>query len=279
MTDDIAKKFPPTVIEPTDSASALNLRELWQYRELFYLLVVRDLKVRYKQTLLGVLWAVLQPASTALIFTIIFSRIARYETAEIPYWLFALSGFTVWTFISSSVNFASNSLVHHKELVTKIFFPRIIVPASAVGAYFIDLLLTLLILFGGMAFYGTPVTWKLIFVPLFLIFLLVLTVSMSVLLAALNVRFRDVKFVIPFLLQVWLFISPVFYPTNWIPEKWQIVFALNPVSGCLDGFRHVLFGTNLDATKLIISVAVTIVLFFASIFVFRKMEDDFADLL
>lgn len=279
MTDEIIKKFPPTIIEPSTSASNLNLRELWQYRELFYLLVLRDLKVRYKQTLLGVVWAILQPASTAFIFTIVFSRIAKYETGDIPYWLFALSGFTFWTFISSSVNFASNSLVHHKELVTKIFFPRIIVPVSAVGAYFIDLLLTLLILFGGMAIYGAPVTWKIIFVPLFLIFLLILTVSMSVLLAALNVRFRDVKFVIPFLLQVWLFISPVFYPTNWIPEKWQLVFALNPVSGCLDGFRHVLFGTDLDSTKLIISVAVTIVLFLASIFIFRKMEDDFADLL
>lgn len=279
MTDEIIKKFPPTVIKPSESASNFNLRELWQYRELFYLLVWRDLKVRYKQTLLGVIWAILQPASTAFIFTIVFSRIAKYETGDVPYWLFALSGFTFWIFISSSVTFASNSLVHHKELVTKIFFPRMIVPASAVGAYFIDLLLTLLILFGGMAIYGTPVTWKIIFVPLFLLFLLVLTISMSLLLAALNVRFRDVKFIIPFLLQVWLFISPVFYPTNWIPEKWQFVFALNPVSGCLDGFRHILFGTDLDVTKFIISIFVTIVLFLVSIYIFRKMEDDFADLL
>lgn len=279
MTDEIIKKFPPTVIAPATSAGSLNLRELWQYRELFYLLVLRDLKVRYKQTLLGVFWAILQPASTAFIFTLVFSRISKPEDTGIPYWLFALSGFTFWTFISSSVTFASNSLVHHKELVTKIFFPRVIVPASAVGAYFIDLLLTLLILFGGMAIYGAAITWKIIFVPLFLIFLLVLTISMSLLLAALNVRFRDVKFIIPFLLQVWLFISPVFYPTTWIPEKWQFVFALNPVSGCLDGFRHILFGTNLDWIKLSISVAVTIVLFLVSVYIFRKMEDDFADLL
>lgn len=279
MTDEIIKKFPPTVIKPASSPTDLNLRELWQYRELFYLLVWRDLKVRYKQTVLGIVWAVLQPALTAFIFTIVFSRIARYETGDIPYWLFALSGFTFWTFISSSVTFASNSLVHHKELVTKIFFPRVIVPASAVGAYFIDLLLTLLILFGGMAVYGTQVTWKIIFVPVFLIFLLVLTVSMSLLLAALNVRFRDVKFIIPFLLQVWLFISPVFYPSDWIPDKWRYVFALNPVSGCLDGFRHILFGTKLDSTNLIISVTVTLILFLVSIYIFRKMEDDFADLL
>ena len=266
-------------IKPGNWLASLDLREIWQYRELFYLLVWRDLKVRYKQTLLGVIWAVLQPASTALIFTIVFSRIAKFETGEVPYWLFVLSGFTFWTFISSSLTFASNSLVHHKELVTKIFFPRIILPAAAVGAYFIDLLLTLLILFGGMAIYGTAVSWKIVFVPLFLFFLLVLTISASLLLAALNVRFRDVKFIIPFFLQVWLFISPVFYSSEWIPERWRYLFALNPVSGCLDGFRHVLFGTKLDNVSLLISISVTIVLFVTAIFVFRRMEDDFADLL
>ncbi len=266
-------------IKPSNSWATFDLKEIWQYRELFYLLVWRDLKVRYKQTLLGVIWAILQPASTALIFTIVFSRIARFETGEVPYWLFVLSGFTFWTFISSSLTFASNSLVHHKELVTKIFFPRIILPAAAVGAYFIDLLLTLLILFGGMVIYGTAVSWKIVFVPVFLFFLLMLTISASLLLAALNVRFRDVKFIIPFFLQVWLFISPVFYSSEWIPERWRYFFALNPVSGCLDGFRHVLFGTKLDSTSLLISISVTIVLFITAIFVFRRMEDDFADLL
>lgn len=267
------------IIKPGGSWAALDIRELWRYRELFYLLVWRDLKVRYKQTLLGVLWAVLQPALTAFIFTIIFSRVARFETTDIPYWLFALSGFTFWTFTNSSVNFASNSLVHHKELVTKIFFPRIIVPTSAVGAYFVDLLLTMLVLFGGMIYYGAAVGWKIALVPVFMLFLLIITVSVSVFLAALNVRFRDVKFVVPFFLQVWLFISPVFYPSDWIPEKWRYVFALNPLSGCLDGFRHILFGTELDVISLTISVSVAIVFVFVALAVFRGMEDDFADLL
>ncbi len=266
-------------IKPAESWSNLDLREIWHYRELFYLLVWRDLKVRYKQTLLGVLWAVLQPALTAFIFTIVFSRIAKFETTEIPYWLFALSGFTFWTFTNSSVNFASGSLVHHKELVTKIFFPRIIVPSSAVGAYFIDLLLTMLVLFGGMVFYGAAVSWKILLVPVFMLFLLVITISISLLLAALNVRFRDVKFIVPFFLQVWLFVSPVFYPSTWVPEKWRYVFALNPLTGCLDGFRHILFGTELDVISLIISSSVAILLFVAAIVVFRRMEDDFADLL
>ena len=266
-------------IKPSDSWAKIDLREIWRYRELFYLLAWRDLKVRYKQTLLGVVWAVLQPALTAFIFTIVFSRVAKFEMTEVPYWLFALSGFTFWTFTNSSVNFASNSLVHHKELVTKIYFPRIIVPSSAVGAYFIDLLLTMLVLFGGMIFYGAAVNLKMLLVPLFLLFLVIITVSVSLLLAALNVRFRDIKFIVPFFLQVWLFISPVFYPSNWIPEKWRYVFALNPLTGCLDGFRHILFGTPLNSISLIISISVATILFFAAITVFRRMEDDFADLL
>lgn len=266
-------------IQPSGRLAAFDLRELWRYRELFYLLVWRDLKVRYKQTLLGVLWAVLQPASTAIIFTIVLSRVAQFESAEIPYWLFALSGFTFWTFISSSVTFASNSLVHHKELVTKIYFPRVIVPVAAVGAYFIDLLLTLVILFGAAIAYGVMPTLQWLWIPLFLLFLLILTVSTSVLLAALNVRFRDVKFIIPFFLQVWLFISPIFYPSEWIGEKLRYLFALNPVTGCINGFRHVVFGTPLDMMSLIISIAVTVTLVFAAVYIFRLMEDDFADLL
>lgn len=266
-------------IKPSSWLSSLDLSELWHYRELFYLLVWRDLKVRYKQTILGVFWAVLQPALTALIFTIIFSRVAKFETGDVPYWLFVLSGFTFWTFVSSSVTLSANAFVHHTQLVTKVYFPRMILPASSVGAYFIDLLLTLLILFGAMIFAGTSITWKIIFVPLFLVYLLTLTISASLLLSALNVRFRDVKFIIPFFLQVWLFISPVFYSSDWVPERLHYVFALNPVTGCLDGFRHILFGTKLDFTSLIISISVTIILFFTAILVFRRMEDDFADLL
>lgn len=266
-------------IKPKGNWSAFDLREVWHYRELFYLLVWRDLKVRYKQTLLGIFWAVLQPALTAAIFTIVFSRVARFEMTDIPYWIFALSGFTFWTFTNSSVNFASNSLVHHKELVTKIYFPRMIVPVSAVGAYFIDLLLTLLVLFGGMVYYGAAPTWKILLVPVFLLFLLTITVSFSLLLAAINVRFRDVKFIVPFFLQVWLFVSPVFYPTAWVPVEWRYVFALNPLTGCLDGFRHILFGTEVDPVSLLISAAVAVILLIAGVIVFRRMEDDFADML
>ena len=268
-----------TYIRRRNSGVFPRIVELYEYRELFFQLVWRDLKVRYKQTVLGVAWAVLQPALTAAIFTIIFSRVAGFEMKEVPYWLFALSGFTFWSFANSSVNFASNSLVQHKELVTKIYFPRIIVPVSSVGGYFVDLLLTMTVLFGGMIYYGVEPTWKLLLTPLFILFLLIIVTSLSLILSALNVRFRDIKFVLPFLLQIWLFVSPVFYSLEWVPGKWQYVFAVNPMTGCLAGFRHILFGTALDMTGFMISVSVTVLLFFASLSIFSSLENDFADVL
>jgi len=266
-------------IRPKSAGVIAGLKELSEYRELFYQLVWRDLKVRYKQTFLGVLWAVIQPALTAFIFTIIFSRVGGFELREVPYWLFALSGFTFWTFANSSVNFASNSLVHHKELVTKIYFPRLIVPLSSVGAYFVDLLLTLIVLFGGLVYFGAALTLKLLLIPVFLLFLIAIVVAISLFLSALNVRFRDVKFVVPFFLQVWLFLSPVFYSSDWVPEKWQYIFAVNPLTGCLNGFRHILFGTDLNPISFAISCSVAVFMLFASVAFFKRMENDFADIL
>lgn len=266
-------------ITPGSPWFKLNFRELWQFREVFYLLVWRDLKVRYKQTFLGVLWAILQPLIATIIFTIIFTKVARFETGEIPYSLFALSGFTFWMFINTAVMQAANSLVYHEQLVTKIYFPRMIVPASFIGASFLDLLLSLVILFAGVVYFEIAPTWKLVFVPFFLILALLIAVSVSLLLSSFNVRFRDVKFILPFFLQVWMFVSPVFYPSSWIPDRLRPVFALNPVTGLLDGFRHILFGTELDWTNFGISLGVTVILLFISLFVFRKLEDDFADLL
>lgn len=266
-------------IKPRGSWLSIDFSELLRFREVFYLLVWRDLKVRYKQTLLGVGWALLQPLIATAIFSIIFLRFARFETGEVPYALFALSGFTVWTFISTAVSQGSSSLIYHTHLVTKIYFPRMIVPAAPVGAAFIDLLLTVVILFAAAAVFGTGFTWKILFLPLLIVLALVIALSMTLLLAALNVRFRDVKFVVPFLLQVWMFASPVFYPSEWLPERIRPVFALNPVSGCLDGFRHVLFGTPMIWSTFAISMAVTLGLVFVSVVVFRGLEDDFADMI
>ncbi len=266
-------------IKPEESWLRIDLKELWQYREVFYLLVWRDLKVRYKQTLLGVLWVILQPVIATLILTVIFTKFGGIETGGTPYVLFAFSGFVIWMYVNTSVSQASNSLVYHEQLVTKIYFPRMFVPASSVGSGLPDLFLTLLILFVAMLFYGVLLTWKILLVPLFLFFALLVALSMSLLISSLNVRFRDVKFIIPFLLQVWMFASPIFYPLGWVPERFQPIFAINPITGLLEGFRYVLFGNELNWVVLGISIISTILILVLSIFVFRKMEDDFADLL
>ena len=266
-------------IKPKSSWLKIDFKELWNYREVFYLLVWRDLKVRYKQTLLGILWVALQPVIATVIFAVIFTRFARFETDTIPYALIALSGFTLWSFINTAVSQASISLVYHEQLVTKIYFPRMIVPSASVGAGLIDLILTFLILLGIMFFYGVFPTLKILLVPFVLFFAVLITLSFSLLLASLNVRFRDVKFIVPFFLQIWMFASPVFYPSTWIPERFRPIFALNPVTGLIDSFRYVLYGTELNLTNFGISAAMALVLFFVSLFVFRAMEDDFADLL
>ena len=266
-------------IKAKKSTQLIDLKEIAAYRELFFLLVWRELKVRYKQTILGVLWVVLQPLITSGIFVIVFSGLATHPGDTIPYPLFVLSGFTFWNFVNSSVNTASISLVYHTQLVTKVYFPRMMVPLSAVGAFFIDLLLNLGILLIITLFYGVTPNWKWIFVPVFLIFIFIIAASFSLILAALNVRFRDVKFVVPFLLQVWLFSSPVFYGLNSVPKILHGVFAVNPVVGCLHGFRHILFGIELEPQVLIVSIISGTAIFLFSLYLFHKLEEDFADLL
>ncbi|MCY7348378.1 MAG: ABC transporter permease [Pyrinomonadaceae bacterium] len=257
----------------------LNLREVWAYRELLYFLTWRDVKVRYKQTAIGVLWAILQPVLTTAIFTIIFSRFARFESLQVPYPLFALSGLLVWLFVNNSVTLASNSLVANTNLVTKIYFPRLIMPSAATFSGLIDLVLGLIILVGLMIYYGVNLTSRIFAAPLFVALAIVLTVSFGTLFAALNVRFRDVKFVLPFFLQVWMFLSPVFYPSESLPEKWRIVFALNPLTGILQGFRAALFGGDFDWSAIGAALILTLVLTLGAFFVFKRMEDDFADLI
>ncbi len=266
-------------ITPARSWLSVNFKELWEFREVFYLLVWRDLKVRYKQTALGVFWVILQPIIATAIFTAIFTRFARFESGATPYPLLALSGFAIWMFVNTAVSQASISLVYHEQLVTKIYFPRMIVPAASVISGIPDMLLSVIILIAAMLFYGFVPGWKLAFVPLFLILAVVVALAVSLLLAALNVRFRDIKFVIPFGLQVWMFGSPVFYPSSWLPEYLRPVFALNPVAGALDGLRFALFESAINWNLFAISTASAFVLILLSLFVFRKLEDDFADLL
>lgn len=267
-----------TKIKPESAWLRLDLKDLWTYRELLYFLTWRDVKVRYKQTAIGVLWAILQPVLTTAIFTVIFTQFARFDSLAIPYPLFALSGLLIWLFVNSSVTMAAGSLIANTNLVTKVYFPRLIVPLSAALAGLIDLALGFVMLAAVMFYYGVSLSWQLLLAPFFIFQAVVLTLSFGTFFSALNVRFRDVKFALPFALQVWMFASPVFYPLDIFPEKWRLAFALNPLAGALEGFRAAIFGTPFDWRIIGISLTLTAAAAFISLIVFKRMEDDFADL-
>ena len=268
-----------TKIEPSRSWLNLDLKDLWVYRELLYFLTWRDVKIRYKQTAIGVLWAILQPVLTTVIFTILFSNFARFQTETIPYPLFALSGLLIWLYVHTSITLAANSFVGNANLVTKVYFPRLIVPIAATLAGLSDLIFSFVLLIILMIFYHVSLTWQIFFAPVFFLLAILQTIAFGTLFSALNVRFRDVKFALPFALQVWMIISPVFYPTNLLSEKWRLVFAINPLVGILEGFRASLFGTPFDWQVIGISCASILVLTLFSLFIFKRMEDDFADLI
>jgi homopolymeric O-antigen transport system permease protein len=253
--------------------------DLWKYRELLYFLTWRDIKVRYKQTAIGITWAVLQPVLTTAVFTVIFSTVARFDTRDVPYPLFALSGLTIWLFIHTSITLASGSFVGNTNLVTKVYFPRIILPLAAVLAGLFDLLVSIAILVVLIIYYAISPTWQLLWAPMFLLFAFILAASFGTLFSALNVRFRDVKFALPFLLQVWMIASPIFYPTTLLSEKWRLVFAANPLTGIIEGLRSSLFGSPFDWQVIGVSCISLAVIVLISLFVFKWMEDDFADLI
>lgn len=283
MSSETEKSAETTYIKPASGWLNLDLRDLWTYRELLYFLTWRDVKVRYKQTAIGVLWAVLQPVLTTAIFTVIFSTFARFESQRVPYPLFVLSGFLMWLFVFNSISFAANSLVGNSNLVTKIYFPRLIVPISATLSGLFDLLFSFAVLAVLIIYYisqnAVTLSWQILCAPFFILLAILLTVSLGNLFSALNVRFRDVKFALPFALQVWMFASPVFYPPEILSEKVRFVLAFNPLTGILQGFRASLFGGNYDWLTIGISAAMTVVLMVLSLFVFKQMEDDFADLI
>ncbi len=268
-----------THIRPHGAWFHIDLKGLWLYRELLYFLTWRDVKIRYKQTAIGVLWAVLQPVLTTAIFTVIFSSFARFDTQAVPYPLFALSGLMIWLFVQTSSTMASNSFVSNQNLVTKVYFPRLIMPVAAALAGLFDLLFSLLILVLMMLYFGTGVTWQIVLVPVFLVLAIIQTLAFGTLFSALNVRFRDVKHALPFILQVWMIASPIFYPATLLSERWRLAFAINPLTGILDGLRASLFGTEFNWPIIGISALSVAATTIFSLFVFKKMEDDFADLI
>jgi len=266
------------LITPKRGWLRLDVREVWNYRELLYFLTWRDIKVRYKQTAIGITWAVLQPVLTTIIFTALFSRFAGFET-PVPYPLFVLSALALWLFVHTSVTTASTSFVNYSNLVTKVYFPRIIVPVAGALASLFDLLFSLGILIVFMLYFRVPPTVNLPIALLFIGLAFILATAVGTLFAALNIRFRDVKFALPFLLQVWMIASPIFYPSSVVPDKWKTLFALNPMTGIIEGFRSSLFGTGFDWQTIGTSIVSLLVISSVSLYVFGLMEDDFADVI
>lgn len=276
----IIKQEPTTVyIKPTKGLSSLNLRDLWVYRELVFFMVWRDIKVKYKQTLLGMAWAVIQPVMTMLVFTFLFDRVAKLPTDGIPYPIFAFTALLPWGLFVTALNQGSRSLVAHNNMVTKIYFPRLILPMSSVFAGLVDFAIAFVILVGLMIYYRFVPAWNLVWtLPLFLLLAIITALGVALWLSAINVQYRDVNQALPFLTQFWLFATPVAYSASVISDKWQILYSLNPMAGVVNGFRWALLGTgNGPDITLWVSVAISILIFISGLFYFRSMEKTFAD--
>ena len=272
-----AMRAVPIVVEPTTSLVPINLGDLWAYRELLYFLIWRDLKVRYKQTMLGAAWVIMQPLIMAAVFTIFLGKFARIPSAGVPYLLLVFSGLVPWNFFSTAVISSGNSVVASAHLITKVYFPRLVVPLAAIGGRLVDFAISFLVLGGLMYYYGVSVSWKLATVPLFVLLLTALAFGVGTLSAAWNVKYRDVAIMLPVIIQVWMFVSPIVYPVEVVPARWRPVYALNPLVGLIDGFRSVLLNREVNLTAVLISVVITVVLVVLALYVVRRMERNFAD--
>lgn len=280
--DKIESAKPHLVIEPPRAWVPLNLGDLWQHRELLYFLVWRDLKVRYKQTAMGAAWAVMQPLFTMLIFTIFFGKFAQMPSDNLPYPLFAYAGLLPWTFFANALTNASNSLVGSSNLITKVYFPRLLMPAAAVMAGLVDFACAFLVLLLMMFWYEVPLSVNLIMLPVLLALTAALALGTGLWLAAWHVKYRDVRYLIPFLIQFWMFATPIIYPASLVPEKFRLLFSLNPMTGIIEAFRTALLGdvngARFDWAALGIAALLTTIALVYAAFDFRRMENQFADL-
>jgi len=268
-----------TVIRPSRGWVAINFREMWAYRELLFFLTWRDIKVRYKQTALGVLWAVLQPVLTMAAFTVFFGRLAKMPSDGIPYPIFALSGLLPWQLFAYALTQSSNSVVANKNLVSKVYFPRLIVPLAAVLSGLVDFAIAFAVLLAVMLYYGIVPGLALVAIPFAILLAVVTALAVGLWLSALNVRYRDVQYTIPFLSQFWLFVTPIAYPASLIPERFRVLYGLNPMSGVVECFRWALFGhRNASLSMIALSSIVVVLAFFGGLAYFRRVEKTFADL-
>lgn len=275
----VGNRLPVTVIEASSGYTVWILYELWKYRELLYFLTWRDLKVRYKQTVLGIAWAVIQPICTMLVFSLFFGKLASVPSDGVPYPIFTYTALLPWTFFANGLNLASNSLVNNTNLITKVYFPRLVIPLSSILAGLLDFGIAFIFLLGMMFFYSIRPTSALIWLPFFLLLAFVTAFGTSLWLSALNVQYRDIRYALPFLAQLWLFITPVAYPSSLLAEPWRSLYGLNPMVGVVEGFRWVLLGTQPSEVMMALSVIVSILLLVSGMYYFQRMEELFADVI
>ena len=272
--------IPTVVIEPRNGLFDLELGALWEYRELMYFLVWRDVKVRYKQTVVGGGWVILQPLLTMMIFTVIFSYLAKIPSDGVPYPIFAYTALLPWTYFNQALSRGGGGLVGSANLISKVYFPRLIIPLASVATPLVDFGLSFVILLGLTIWYGITPTWGVLALPLFLLLAVMTGLAVSLFLSALNVKYRDVGYVIPFLTQFWMYASPVIYPVSLVPEKWRLLYSLNPMVGVIEGFRWAMLGkAPPDFGVMAASVIVVIALLFTGIVYFKHMERTFADII
>ncbi len=273
-----AKHLHPVVIQPTRGWSALGLREMWKYRELLYFMIWRDIKVRYKQTALGAAWAIIQPFFTMVVFSLFFGRLAGVPSDGVPYPIFSYAALVPWTFFANGLTLASNSLVGSANLLSKVYFPRLIVPTATILSGIVDFVLAFIVLIGMMLVYGIVPTANMIWLPFFLLLALITSMGAGLWLSALNVQFRDVKYIVTFLTQLWMFLTPIAYPSSMLHEPWRTLYGINPMAGVVEGFRWALLGTEMTVGPMIaVSAVAAVVMLVSGAFYFRRMEKTFAD--
>jgi len=275
---------PVTVIKPTPGWISLDARSLWEYRELLGFLVWRDLKVRYKQTLLGVAWIILRPVVSMVVFSLLFGTLLKVPSGDVPYPVFAYAGLLPWNYFASSLTRSSTSVVGSSHLITKVYFPRLIIPISGVLSGLVDLAIAFLVLIGLMAYFGVTPTAAVVFLPGFLLLAMLTALGFGLWLSALNVRYRDVNYLIPFLVQIWMYVTPVVYGSTLIPERFRFLLALNPMTGVVEGFRWALLGNQLADVQspgwlFAASVAIALIVLSSGAVFFRRTERSFADII
>jgi len=273
-------ELPRLRIAPSKGWVPLKLKDLWEYRELLYFLVWRDIKVRYKQTALGATWAIIQPFFTMVVFSIFFGHLAKVPSDGIPYPLFSFAALVPWTFFANGLSQSSNSLVGSGTLITKVYFPRLIIPLAAVFSGIVDFVLAFVVLLGMMVYYGLmPTTINVLWLPLFLLLALTTSLGVGLWLSALNVEYRDVRYIVPFITQFWMLATPIGYPSSLLQQPWRTLYGLNPMVGVAEGFRWALLGTNTAPGPIIaVSSAAAILILVTGAFYFRRMEKTFADI-